>query len=315
MRRGASDGERGPECAPDPGDGDRDPGRGRSGRRRAGIPIPSRGLMGLVAPAIIGLMALARDDPGREPPPTRLFPGEPGMMALGFALSPDGKTIATTRSDGRVSLRGRGVERILDPRGWPSRGLAFLPDGRSLAGSGSSRWSGSGTSPRSRGAREAKRRCRSSKPDPPRDQGLMGKIDRPEDRPEASRRVDRNGRGGAASGRAEARSSESTLRAAGRLCRGPSERMRVRRPSTSHSIPPRDTPAWSSTPMAGRLRVRRSRSPPGEPYLDTVGPFRSPLGFPENVVRSRWPVHVSCAGWRVPLGRRERGRLCRGLVR
>ena len=133
MRRSAIVGARGPECAPDPGDGDRDPRRARSGRRRAGIPIPSRGLMGLLALTLIGLMAMARDDPGREPPPTRLISGEPGMMALGFALSPDGKMIATTRCDGRVSLRGRGVERILNPRGWASRGLAFSPDGRTLA--------------------------------------------------------------------------------------------------------------------------------------------------------------------------------------
>src|SRR5579883_1820222 len=134
MRRSAIVGARGPECAPDPGDGDRAPRRARSGRRRAGIPIPSRGLMGLLALTLIGLMAMARDDPGREPPPTRLIPGSPGMMALGFALSPDGKMIATTRCDGRVSLRGRGVERILDPLGRAaSRGLAFSPDGRTLA--------------------------------------------------------------------------------------------------------------------------------------------------------------------------------------
>ena len=89
--------------------------------------------MGLIALAIIGLMALARDDPGRDRPPTRLIPGEPGMTALAFALSPDGKRIATTRIDRRVSLRGRGVDRILDPRGGVSRGLAFSPDGRTLA--------------------------------------------------------------------------------------------------------------------------------------------------------------------------------------
>ena len=44
-------------------------------------------------------------------------------------------------------------------------------------------------------------------------------------------------------------------------CRGHSERTRVRRHSTSHSISPRDTPAWSSSRMASRLQVRRSRSP------------------------------------------------------
>jgi WD40 repeat protein len=89
--------------------------------------------MGLIALAAIGLMALARDDPGRESPPTRLVPGEPGMMALGFTLSPDGKLIATMRIDGRVSLRGRGAERLLDPRGSASKALAFSPDGRTLA--------------------------------------------------------------------------------------------------------------------------------------------------------------------------------------
>ena len=39
-------------------------------------------------------------------------------------------------------------------------------------------------------------------------------------------------------------------------------------------------------------RARHAR----EPCLDTVGPFRSPLGFPENLDRSRWPVHVPRAG-------------------
>ena len=118
MRRDASDGLADARRAPDPGDADPGLGRARSGRRHVGLPIPSRGLMGLIALAIIGMMALARDDPGRGLPPTRLIPGEPGMMALEFALSPDGKWIAKARSDGRVSLQPVGASRrILDPRG------------------------------------------------------------------------------------------------------------------------------------------------------------------------------------------------------
>jgi WD40 repeat protein len=98
--------------------------------------VPSRALRGFVALGFIALVGLSGDDPGQESARPRLVPGRPDTMALGFALSPDGRTIATARSDGLWSLRGlregHEIERLLGHR----RGLAwtpaFSPDGRLL---------------------------------------------------------------------------------------------------------------------------------------------------------------------------------------
>ncbi len=108
-------------------------GPARTAWRRAGLPMPSRGLTGVFALTIIGLIAFLNDGPGHPHPPTRLIRHEPGTSVFGFAVSPDGKTIATTRSDGRVSLHIRGIERILDLPSQVSRGLSFSPDSRFLA--------------------------------------------------------------------------------------------------------------------------------------------------------------------------------------
>jgi WD40 repeat protein len=133
MQRGAIESARRSTCAPSSGDGDPDVGPART-RRRGGIRMPSGGPAGLLALTIIGLVGLSNDDPVHDNPPMRLILGKPRTMTAGFALSPDGRTIATTRSDGRVSLRDhRGIERVLDLHGWPWGGLAFSPDGRFLA--------------------------------------------------------------------------------------------------------------------------------------------------------------------------------------
>ncbi len=133
MRRDAIEGASGSARAPRSGGGNRDAGRART-RRRGGIPMPSAGLAGMIVLAIVGLVAHLGDDPDRRLPPMRRIPGEPGTTTVGFAISPDGQTIATTRSDRRLSLRViRGIARILDFPGYPSGGLAFSPDGRFLA--------------------------------------------------------------------------------------------------------------------------------------------------------------------------------------
>ncbi len=58
-----------------------------------------------------------------------------GVAALALAFSPDGTTIATIHTDGRVAPRdpskGRGL-RFLGDRGYACA-LAFSPDGRHLA--------------------------------------------------------------------------------------------------------------------------------------------------------------------------------------
>ena len=76
---------------------------------------------------------------GPTPAPMRLACGEGNprerVAALALAFSPDGTTIATIHTDGRVALRdlskGRGL-RFLGDRGYACA-LAFSPDGRHLA--------------------------------------------------------------------------------------------------------------------------------------------------------------------------------------
>ena len=125
-------------------------GPARTGRRLAGLPLPSGGLMGVVVLVLIGLLGFSSDDPDLASSRMRLVPGEPGVLTLGFALSPDGRTMATTRSDGRWSLRDVrdiwGIERLSDHRG-STWGVAFSPDGRSLGWEGTSRASSSSTLP------------------------------------------------------------------------------------------------------------------------------------------------------------------------
>src|SRR5262249_25941063 len=129
MRRDAIVGASGSACAPKPAD--LGPVPSRTGGRRPGVPLPSRGLMALLELAAIGLVGRSDDDAARERFHGRIVPGDPGVLTTGFALSPDGRTAATVSSDGRVSLRAiredGGIERSLDHRLGQSLGLAFSP--------------------------------------------------------------------------------------------------------------------------------------------------------------------------------------------
>jgi WD40 repeat protein len=134
MRRDAIDGASGSACAPSLADDERGP--ARTDRMRAGISAPSRALKGLIALGLVGLVGLSAHESGPEPARMRLVLGGAGPTAIGFALSPDGRTIATTHSHGRWSLRDlrdeRGTERLVGHYRGPAWAPAFSPDGRRL---------------------------------------------------------------------------------------------------------------------------------------------------------------------------------------
>jgi WD40 repeat protein len=90
----------------------------------------------LIAVGILVVVWLSSDDSTRGRIQTRRVRGETGVMTLGFAFSPDGKTIATVDTAGRVAIWDGPddwrISRFLDYDGiaWS---LAFSADGRLLA--------------------------------------------------------------------------------------------------------------------------------------------------------------------------------------
>jgi WD40 repeat protein len=75
-----------------------------------------------------------------EATPARTVRGVGDFQTLFLAFAPDGETIATIQTDGRVALRQTaGGERFSSVLGYPgqAKALAFLPDGRTLAVGGS----------------------------------------------------------------------------------------------------------------------------------------------------------------------------------
>ena len=90
-------------------------------------------LIGLV---LIGVVGFLDREPARPPPQPLLArgSGEPDTWITGFAFSTDGKTIATTRSDGTVALRspteGWSLRPLIGYRGRATV-LAFAPRGHS----------------------------------------------------------------------------------------------------------------------------------------------------------------------------------------
>jgi WD40 repeat protein len=125
---------RGSDCAPVEGDGPANFGPARTSREFPGIPIPCGWVRTATTLAFAGLIALLYGDARRPDPRMHLVRGKPGASCLAFALSPNGKMIATTRTDGRFSLRDiLGVERTLETRGRGWWAVDFSPDGRLLA--------------------------------------------------------------------------------------------------------------------------------------------------------------------------------------
>src|SRR5262245_7041351 len=112
--------ERAPGSACAPGSGRNDPGPGKRGPRRDGISMPPRGLIALIALGLIGLISYRCDDLDPESSRMRLIPGAPGGQTIDFALSPDGKWVAMTSSDGWASLRSLGDDQ--------ASSVAFSPD-------------------------------------------------------------------------------------------------------------------------------------------------------------------------------------------
>jgi WD40 repeat protein len=95
-----------------------------------------------IAVALITLVKLAGPEPALKLPPSLVARGERGAQVTSFAYSPTGEYIATSNTNGRVTLRapanGWDIERFFDFRGYPMA-VAFSPDGQSLAVVGISR--------------------------------------------------------------------------------------------------------------------------------------------------------------------------------
>jgi WD40 repeat protein len=96
----------------------------------------SRERIGSIVVAIVVLVWFSSDDSSTDPIPMRFAHGEAGVMTLRSSFSPDGKTIATIDTAGRVALWDNEddwrINRFLDCAGhaWSA---AFSPDGRFLA--------------------------------------------------------------------------------------------------------------------------------------------------------------------------------------
>jgi hypothetical protein len=94
-------------------------------------------MKGLILAGIFGMMYAFSPDPGRDPARLRMAHVDPGAATLGFALSPDSKSLATTDNLGRVVLTtirgGPDIAHYQDFRLDLAWGLTYSPDGRFLA--------------------------------------------------------------------------------------------------------------------------------------------------------------------------------------
>ena len=94
--------------------------------------IPSR--ISLLLLGVIVIPWLPILEPSRDATPARRVRGVGDVPILGFALAPDGATIATIQVDGRVALRdaawGRGIRRFSRTRRTAHRSVHGGPPGR-----------------------------------------------------------------------------------------------------------------------------------------------------------------------------------------
>src|SRR5262249_35677767 len=122
------------DSGPIPDGAEEGPRRSRTGVAR--FPVWSRGRIGLLLLALIVLPWLPTCGTSTDLAPARRVRGVGDPTILTFAFAPDGATIATIQTDGRVALQGvaggGAAHAFLDHRGF-ALALAFAPDGRSLA--------------------------------------------------------------------------------------------------------------------------------------------------------------------------------------
>src|SRR6516165_4369847 len=122
------------DSGPIPGGAEEGPRRSRIGIAR--FPMWSRGRIGLLLLALIVPAWLPICGPPSDPTPARRVRGIGDPAILTFAFAPDGATIATIQTDGRVALRdagGGGSDHSFLEYPSFALALAFAPDGRSLA--------------------------------------------------------------------------------------------------------------------------------------------------------------------------------------
>ena len=96
-------------------------------------------LLGAISVVLIALAGLSMSESVEHLAPAHVARGQLGVQITSFAMSPAGRRMATTNTDGRLALRalenGWEIERFLDFPGYATQ-VAFSADGRALAAVG-----------------------------------------------------------------------------------------------------------------------------------------------------------------------------------